>query len=523
MLLENHNHALPLSKGGTVAVFGVGSYKTVKGGTGSGDVNNRYTVNVRDGLTEAGYTITTSDGYYQAMKSAFDTKYPPSASGSIFGPAIDYASVEQQLTRTTVKPTAPTQDAIFVVARNSGEGSDRSSRAGDYELTDTELNNIQLIGQTYKRVSVVLNVGGIVDTSFYADINRAAKDPDGDRPVDALVLMSQLGQESGNALAEVLSGDVSPSGKLVDTWASKYSLYPASQTFANNDGNSLSEQYKEGIYVGYRYFDSFAKSLGDNAVNYPFGYGLSYTDFQTDTTSVTTNGKTVTVKAKVTNVGTKASGREVVEVYFSAPSGSLDKPYQELAGFAKTDTLKPGQAQTVTITFNTADMSSYDTAKAANVLELGDYLIRVGNSSRNTHVVSTLRLGSDVITEQLSHQDNDATPEGELKAERSDFFGYATEADEIAAAPVTTLAATSVPQVNNASKIAQDVKVDASSPYYAIDKDLISSITAYLPQGQTDWEGTGATYQPKTGESLKEIATDCPEPARAVSAGLYWG
>lgn len=247
VLLENHNHALPLAKGSNVAVFGVGSYKTVKGGTGSGDVNNRYTINVRDGLTNAGFDITTSDAYYSAMKSAYDTKYPPSSSGSIFGPAIDYASVEQQLTRTTVKPTAPTDDAIFVVARNSGEGADRKSTAGDYLLTETELNDIQLIGQTYKNVTVVLNVGGVVDTSFFAEINRSANGPDGDTPIDGLLLMSQAGQESGNALADVLSGDVAPSGKLVDTWASEYSLYPAAATFASADGDSLNEQYSEGI------------------------------------------------------------------------------------------------------------------------------------------------------------------------------------------------------------------------------------------------------------------------------------
>ncbi|MEN0069411.1 MAG: glycoside hydrolase family 3 N-terminal domain-containing protein, partial [Propionicimonas sp.] len=507
VLLENHNHALPLAKGGNVAVFGVGSYATVKGGTGSGQVNNRYSVNVRDGLTNAGFTVTTSDAYYQTMKTAFDTKYP-SSNGIILGSTVDYSSVEQALTRTTVKPTEPTDDAIFVVARNSGEGADRKAVAGDYELTDIELNNIQLIGQTYKNVTVVLNVGGIVDTTFYSQINKAANDPDGDSPIDALVLMSQLGQEGGNVLADVLDGAVVPSGKLVDTWASKYSLYPASATFASNDGDSLHEQYSEGIYVGYRYFDSYAKTLGADAVNYPFGYGLSYTDFQIDTQSVKADGDAVTVKARVTNVGTKSSGKEVVQVYFSAPAGSLDKPYQELAGFAKTDVLKPGQAQTVTITFNTEDMASYDTAKAAYVMEKGDYLIRVGNSSRNSHVVAKVALAADVLTEQLSNQDNDATPANELKASPANFYSYQTEAGEVAAATTLTLDPASVDSVDNASELAQNVTVDSSSPYYAIDKDKISSIKAYLPEGQTDWEGTGAPYAPKAGETVEAIATD---------------
>jgi len=510
VLLENHNHALPISKTGNVAVFGVGSYQTVEGGTGSGSVNNRYTINVRDGLTNAGYNITTSDAYYSAMKSAFDTKYP-TVYGSGRGSSVDYSSVEQALTRTTVKPTAATDTALFVVARNSGEGSDRKSGAGDYELTETELNDIQLIGQSYSKVIVVLNVGGVVDTSFYAQINKSAIDPDGGTPVDGMLLMSQAGQEAGNALAEVLNGTVSPSGKLVDTWASKYSYYPASATFANADGNTLSEQYSEGIYVGYRYFDSFYKKIAVDpatAVNYPFGYGLSYSDFQIDTQGVKVDGASVTVKAKVTNAGTKASGKEVVEVYFSAHTGNLDKPYQELAGFAKTDTLKPGQMQTVTIRFNTADMASYNEAKAANVMEKGDYLIRVGNSSRNTHVAAKIKLASDVITEQLSNQQNDTKPTTELVSSQADFYSYATQADEIAAATRLTLNPNAIATADHASALAQDVTVDAISPYYAIDKDKISSIKTYVPTGQTDWEGTGAAYTAKTGETVASIDTD---------------
>lgn len=506
VLLENHNHALPLAKGGNIAVFGVGSYATVKGGTGSGQVNNRYNVNVRDGLTNAGYTITTSDAYYSAMKTAFDTKYPPSTSGGIsLGSTVDYSSVEQQLTRASVKPSAPTERAIFVVARNSGEGADRRSSVGDYLLTETELNDIQLIGQTYPNVTVVLNVGAVVDTSFYAEINKAANDPDGDQPIDGLLLMSQAGQESGNVVADVLDGDVNPSGKLVDTWASSYALNPAATTFGANDGDSLHEQYSEGIYVGYRYFDSFAKTLGAKAVNYPFGYGPSYTDFQIATQSVQADASAITVKARVTNVGESASGKEVVQVYFSAPAGSLDKPYQQLAGFAKTDVLKPGQAQTVTIRFNTADMASYSQSEAAYVLEKGDYLIRVGNSSRNTAVAATIGLASDVTTEQLANEDNDNAPSTELKADPANFYNYATQADEIAAAPRITLDPGSIPTANHASALQQNVTVDATSPYFAIDKDTISSTTAYVPAGQTNWENTAAAYVAKTGETVQSV------------------
>ena len=183
-----------------------------------------------------------------------------------------------------MQPTAPTDTAIYVIARNSGEGRDRSSGKGDFQLADVERANIAMLGQTYKHVVVVINSGGIIDTSFYKEINAAEKDPAGGTALDSMLLMSQAGQESGNALVEVLNGTVDPSGHLTDTWASQYSYYPASATFANNDGNTATENYSEGVYVGYRYFDSFYKTIDAadpaSVVNYPFGFGLSYTELR---------------------------------------------------------------------------------------------------------------------------------------------------------------------------------------------------------------------------------------------------
>src|SRR3954469_14716344 len=170
VLLENHDHALPMASSGNVAVYGVGAYVTVKGGTGSGAVNNRSNVTVRQGLEDAGYTVTTSPDYWNAMKSAYDTKYPPSSTGGLFGPTVDYSSVEQPLNALTRKPTAPTDTAIYVIARNSGEGADRTSGKGDYQLADTERANLELLGQTYRKVVVVLNTGGVMDTEFFKDV-----------------------------------------------------------------------------------------------------------------------------------------------------------------------------------------------------------------------------------------------------------------------------------------------------------------------------------------------------------------
>jgi beta-glucosidase-like glycosyl hydrolase len=507
VLLEDRDQALPMPTSGTIAVFGVGAYKTVKGGTGSGDVNNRYTITVRQGFENAGYTVTTSDAYWDAMTSAYDDEYG-SGGGGIFGPPIDYSSVEQQLTPETVQPAAPTDTALFVVARNSGEGSDRSSGAGDFELTDVEKSDIALIGETYKHVIVVLNTGGILDTSFYKEINGSTTDPDGGTAVDSLLLMSQAGQESGNALVEILNGTVTPSGKLTDTWASKYSYYPASATFANHDGNAGTENYTEGVYVGYRYFDSFYETIDPadpaSVVNYPFGYGLSYTSFDIKTQSVKADMDTVAVKAQVTNTG-RYSGKEVVEVYFSAPQTGLDKPYQELAAYGKTDVLAPGASQTLTISFDTTRMSSYDANTAAYLMDAGDYLIRVGDSSRSTHVEAKVRLKETLVTEKVYNELTDQAPDTEPTSSPSEFYTYAGEQKEIGTALVDPLHTKGFAPANRASPYEQNVPVDSGSPYYAIDRSPISSTTAYVDPDETNWEGTGSAYQPKTGESVEDV------------------
>ncbi|MFJ7949158.1 glycoside hydrolase family 3 protein [Streptomyces sp. NPDC096354] len=522
VLLENHDQALPISRKGNVALFGVGAYKTVKGGTGSGNVNNRYTVSARQGLTDAGYKVTTSDAYWSAMTQAYDTKYP-SATGSTFGQSVDYASVEQPLTAASVAPAAPTDTAVFVVARNSGEGADRSSGPGDYQLTSIERANLKLLGQTYKRVVVVLNTGGVVDTSFFPQINDEVKDAPGGQALDALLLMSQAGQESGNALVEVLNGTVTPSGKLTDTWASAYSHYPAASTFGKNDGDPLLEQYTEGIYVGYRYFDSLYKKINPadpaSVVNYPFGYGQSYTSFDIKAQQVKADARTVKVTAKVTNTGRSYSGKEVVQVYVSAPQAGLDKAYQQLTGYAKTDTLAPGQSQTVTINFDTASLASYDESRAAYVMDAGDYVVRVGNSSRSTHVAARLNLSKTVVTEQDHTELNDQAPDTELTSSPKDFYSYPGEQTEIARAGRISLDPRSFRTEKNASPYQQDTAVDSSSPYYALDGDKISSTTVYLDPKQKNWEGTGAAYRPKTGEQVKHVSTDTSTTLYDVAKG----
>jgi hypothetical protein len=485
MVLFENDGALPMPASGNVAVFGVGAYKTVKGGTGSGDVNSRYTINVRQGFESAGFTVTTSSAYWDAV----------------------VAGGEQPLTPATAQPSAPTDTAVFVLARNSGEGSDRSATAGDYYLTATEQANLEILGETYPNVVVALNVGAVVDTSFFDKVNAEMDDPDGGQALDAMLLMSQPGQEAGHALVDVLTGAVTPSGKTVDTWTSSYDYYPAAPTFSNNDGKFTPEVYTEGVYVGYRYFDSFYQSIKPadpaSVVNYPFGYGLSYTTFNVKTQTIQADMSAVTVKAKVTNIG-KVAGKEVVQVYFSAPRTGLDKPYQELAGYAKTDLLPPGASQTLTISFKTTEMSSYDGSKAAYVMDAGDYLIRVGDSSRNTSVAAKVRLGSTVVTEKLSTQFDDQTVKDERVADPSNFYSYPGEAKEVRIATVVPLPTKGFTTANHASSLAQSVPVDGSSGYYPLDGALLSATTAHTTGGG-NWEGTGAPYQAKTGETVKQV------------------
>lgn len=454
VLLENKDNALPIEGKGKIALFGGGAYETVKGGTGSGDVNQRYTVSIYDGFKNAGYEITSEkwiDNYAKLWNEG-NAKFQKNWMNSFTQP--DPEVTDEDI--NTAKEGTDT--AIYVISRISGEGKDRKAEKGDYYLTDTEYNNIKKMAASFKNSIVVLNVGGIIDTSFFKEING----------LDSMLLMSQGGMEGGTALVKVLNGEVTPSGKLTDTWAANYNDYPSSKTFSSNDGDTKQEDYTDDIYVGYRYFDTFGVTPA-----YEFGYGSSYTTFDTKVEGVTADKDKVTVKAKVTNTGAKYSGKEVVEVYFSAPKVNIEKPYQELAAYAKTDNLAPGQSQIVTISYNTTDMSSYNEKKAAYEMEKGNYYVRVGDSSRNTHVGAVLSLDESVITEQLSNQLEPDKRINTLTNIGQKPYTYDSEETEIAKAPVIKLSANelNLKDGNNASKY-NDEKVTTYVPSTISDEDL---------------------------------------------------
>ncbi len=441
VLLENAG-ALPL-KAGTkkVALFGNGGRLTIKGGTGSGDVNSREVVNVEQGLEAAGLTVTTKnwlDRYDQVVEAARKEYFANFAKkiaeegGSAVMELFNNPFKEPSIVPVTQADmdASETDTAVYIVSRNSGEGKDRAPVRGDFELFEAEEDAIRALTSHYQNVIVVLNVGGVLDTRFLR----------GTKGIGAILLMSQAGNIGGYALADVLLGKVTPSGHLTTTWAEQYSDYPGAMNFSHVNGDVNDEYYKEGIYVGYRYFDTFGV-----APAYPFGYGRSYTDFAIECKSVTADGNQVTITAEVTNTGSVYSGKEVVQVYYSAPQGVLEKPYQELAAYAKTKLLAPGEKQTLTLGFQVTEMASYSEAKAAYVLEPGTYYVRVGGHSRATKVAAALVLEKEVVTEKLANYLKPDVEMEMLSSAGAKPYTYEGEEAEKAAAPKLAVDAEKLP------------------------------------------------------------------------------
>ncbi len=435
VLLEN-NGLLPMQlKGKKIALFG-GARRTIKGGKGSGSVNSRMSINVERGLEEAGAIITTKswldrlDAHVEAVRQVFtnDMKQMIKDGANpimvLMGhPFIEPASVP-------ILPEdleSPADAAIYVISRNAGEGADR--RMEEYLLHDEEKEALRLLCRTYRHVVVLLNVGASIDTSFLRSLQG----------IDAVLLMSQGGNIGGQAVCDVLSGKVTPSGHLTATWAERYGDHPTSETFSYRNNNTDDEYYHEGIYVGYRYFDTFGVKPA-----HPFGYGLSYTTFSTTVESVRAEKQQIHVTARVANTGSY-SGKEVVQVYVSAPKGRIPKAYQQLVAFGKTECLAPGASHTMTITFPTEALTSFDEANSCWVAEAGDYVLRVGCHSRATHVAAVLRVTKTAVTEHVHDCLKPDVAFDLLNDEHAAPFTYAEEEKEINDAAVIHLQADDFP------------------------------------------------------------------------------
>lgn len=385
MVLLKNEGVLPLGKAGKVALYGGGARRTIKGGTGSGDVNVRHFVTVEEGMENAGFEITTKawmDAYDTVVadaKKAFVQTIKEEAAAAGADPMMFGMGRVMPEPAYEIPLDGEGDTAVYVLARISGEGSDRQPVAGDINLTETEIRDILAVNAKYEKMVLVLNAGGMVDLSPVAEVKT-------------VLLMGQLGSATGDALADVLLGKSYPSGKLTMTWA-PIAAYPSTEGFGHPDDT----RYKEGVYVGYRYFDRT-----DISPIYPFGFGMGYTTFTVTPVKMTVEDGQITVTVKVKNTGA-AAGKEIVQVYYSAPEGKLDKPYQELAGYVKTGELQPEEEQEVTVTFAVSSMASYDTARAAWVMEAGTYYVRVGNCSRNTHICGGIRLETEAVTEKVKN------------------------------------------------------------------------------------------------------------------------
>ncbi len=330
--------------------------------------------------------------------------------------------------------------AIFVLSRVAGENADRRDEPGDYYVTEEERALLGQVCAAYEKVILVVNTGGLIDLAFTEEMKNIA----------AIIQFVQAGQEGGNALADVISGDVTPSGKMADTWAFDYNDYPNASYFSFKSGDVYREEYKEGIYVGYRYFDTF-----DVPVRYGFGYGLSYTDFRIETTAIAlkkigTEQPMAQVEVAVKNTGDTYAGKEVAQVYVSCPQGTLPKEYRRLAAFAKTDLLKPGETQQMKIAFPLYQLASYFEEKAAWMLEGGIYGIWVGNSLDSAELAGTITLDETACLVQCEHICKPEEPIDELMPD-------AEKLQEKAAAWQSKAVEKNLPNVNLS---AADLKTD---------------------------------------------------------------
>lgn len=395
IVLLHNDGVLPLRDSEPVALYGAGALFLSKGGTGSGDVNDRQCVSPAEGLRSAGVPIANEDyllAYTERYEAARDQWRKRVLSQVTEDPR---SLLESYLSQPFPIPSGPQIDkagadtAVYVLSRQAGEGADRKLAPGDYYLTEDEKRELGNLRGLYPQLILILNCGGPIDLT----------DIDGIRP-NALLLLSQPGMEGGNALADVLLGKVSPCGKMTDTWARSYADYPSAKTFLTSD--DYSERYEDGIYVGYRYFATFQV-----VPRICFGFGLSYTQFSIRTTKTAMQDSRIRFHIAVTNTG-DVCGKEVVQLYCTCPTGRLDKESFRLAGFAKTSLLPPGGSCVVEICVDMADLWFYDEKTGCKILEKGIYRFTVGSSSETRDPVAAVELDRDVVVAELYRivQDN---------------------------------------------------------------------------------------------------------------------
>ncbi len=393
VLLENRG-ALPL-KGGKVALYGAGVRHGSFGGSGSGENNPRYRVNPDQGFINGGWEVVSErwlddfDALYATEKEAYTQSVLKATMRlGVFG-RMEYVA-SHPFIPSGGSPVSPeeakssgTDTAVYILTRHAGEGGDRRTEPGDYYITESEKAILRSLCENYDKVVLVLNIGSVMDLSFADELG-----------VNAIVYMMQGGMEAGNGLFDLLSGKISPSGKLADSWAQRYEDYPCHDTFSTRGGREHEEDYLESIYVGYRWFDAMGI-----APRYAFGHGLSYTSFSITPGAVTSEGSRVNIHTVIQNTGDTA-GKEVVQLYVSAPDGKLRKEAKSLATYLKTELLEPGRSQQAQLSFDLRDVASYDIENSCYILEKGEYIVYIGSASDRLSPAAVITLDETAVTER---------------------------------------------------------------------------------------------------------------------------
>ena len=374
VLLKNDG-ALPVGKDAKIALFGTGQIETIKGGTGSGDTHPRYVISILDGMRERRLRIDeelaeTHAKYLAEIRSRAEYRIEKTMFGEVFKPVPQDFLGEEEISRFAERNDV----AIIVISRISGEGYDRKPEKGDFYLSDDERTLVERVSKAFhqhgKKVIALLNIGSPIEVASWRNM------------VDGILLTWQAGQETGRIVADIVSGERNPSGKLPTTFPMDYSDVPSWSFPGEPRENPQRVVYDEGIYVGYRYYDSFGVEPA-----YEFGFGLSYTSFEYRGLMVEVVNNRVIVSFEVENTGS-LPGKEVAQVYVRAPKGRVDKPFQELKGFHKTRLLNPGEKEGIRVELDFDMLASYDGEKW--VVEKGEYEVRVGSSSRDIRLVNRL-------------------------------------------------------------------------------------------------------------------------------------
>ena len=410
VLLKNDGDLLPLARGSKVALFGKASFDYVRGGGGSGEVTVSYARNLYEGFSLLKDKVSVFEELAAFYRDDVKAQYQK---GSVPGMTIEPEVPAELLKKARIY----TDTAVISICRFSGEGWDRKSivdtenknlfvnedamakrsaeifENGDFNLTHAEQAMVEAVKAAFDKVIVVMNVGGMVDSCWFHDDDR----------IQSVLMAWQGGIEGGLAAAELVMGDGNPSGKLVDTFARELADYPSTESFHESE---RFVDYVEDIYVGYRYFETIPEAY--RKVNYPFGYGLSYTDFSLTAGAAYEEGGRIYVPVVVTNVG-KCAGKEVVQAYYGAPQGKLGKPAKQLAAFQKTRLLQTGESQSIVLSWCVDDMASYDDLgkikESAYILEKGAYCFFVGVSVRDVVELSyQYEVKEDIVVQQLSRK-----------------------------------------------------------------------------------------------------------------------